>query len=150
MKTSSDERLRAALVAVRDCADAMEAQAAGLLQVVPELSIDDELRTTVRELSVGLKDTAGRVMFELALLEAEISEGKADVTAVLRRLANLDSVMLAALDGSADVAGQVEDAAERDADSEPAFVLVMQAIGLMLQKLDAARAATAALQQARR
>jgi hypothetical protein len=104
----------------------------------------------LRELTLRLKDTAGRVMFELALLEAEINEGRADVTAVLRRLANLDSVLLAALDGSADVAGQVEGAAERDADSEPAFVLVMQATRVMLQKFDCARAATQALEQARR
>jgi hypothetical protein len=137
--------LRAAFAAVRDCADTMETHAESLLQALPEMSMDETLRPTVVELSAGLKDTAGRVMFELALLQVEFSEGKADVATAVQRLSNLDSTMMTALDASADVVSQLEKAAERDEDNEPAFALVMQATRMMLRKFGNARAATEVL-----
>ena len=76
--TSSAKRtlLSAAIAAVRDCADTMETQATGLKQALPELSLDGESQAAVLELASGLKDTAGRVTFELALLQAELGEGE--------------------------------------------------------------------------
>jgi len=79
------------------------------------------------------------VTFELALLEAE--SGKNPV----RRLIGLDATMMDALAPLAELAGALERAAERDAAQERAFVLVIEATGEMLQALDRARAATAAL-----
>jgi hypothetical protein len=134
--------LAAAIGAVRDCADAMETQAAGLLRALPELSMDERLRPAVLEWSAGLKDTSARVMFELALLQVEISEGKADVATAVQRLSNLDSTMMTVLDASADVLSKLEAAAERDEEYEPAFALVMQAVRVMLRKFATARAAT--------
>jgi hypothetical protein len=140
--------VRAALAAVRDCAETMENQATSLLQALPELSMNEELRPAVLELSGGLKDTSGRVAFELALLQAELSEGKAMVAAVVQRLSNLDSTMMTALDASADIVSQLEVAAEHDEQNEPAFVLVIEAVGVLLQALETAKAATQALQVA--
>jgi hypothetical protein len=45
------------------------------------------------------------------------------------------------------VVEQLEAAAERDEAHEPAFVLVIEAVGTLLQALENARAATGALQQ---
>jgi hypothetical protein len=145
--TSGAERnlLRAAIAAVRDCADTMETQAIGLKQALPELSLDGESQAAVLELAAGLKDTAGRVTFELALLQAELGESEMSSTAVVQRLSNLDSTMMTALDAVADVAGQLEKAAERDERYEPAFVLVIEATGVMLQGIEKAKAATQAL-----
>jgi hypothetical protein len=134
--------LAAAIGAVRNCADAMDAQAAALLRALPALAMDERLRPTVLEWSAGLKDTAARVMFELALLQTEIGERKADVATAVQRLSNLDSTMMTVLDASADVLSKLEAAAERDEEHEPAFALVMQAVREMLRKFGTARAAT--------
>jgi hypothetical protein len=137
--------LSAAIAAVRDCAETMESQATGLEQALPELSLDGESQAAVLELASGLKDTAGRVTFELALLQAELGEGEMPDTAVVQRLSNLDSTMMTALDAVADVAGQLEKAAELQEQCEPPFALVMQAARVMLRKFGNARAATQVL-----
>ena len=148
--TSGDQKtlLRAAIAAVRDCAETMETQAESLLLALPELSMNEELRPAVLKLSSVLKDTASRVTFELALLQAEIREDKADAAAVVRRLSNLDSTLMTVLDGSTDVASQLEKAADQDEDNELAFALVMQATEVMLQRVGNARAATQLLRPA--
>jgi hypothetical protein len=137
--------LSAAIAAVRDCAETMETQAMGLEQALPELSLDGESQAAVLELASGVKDTAGRVTFELALLQAELGEGEMPDTAVVQRLSNLDSTMMTALDAVADVAGQLEKAAELQEQCEPPFALVMQAARVMLRKFGNARAATQVL-----
>jgi hypothetical protein len=137
--------LWAAIAAVRECADTMETQATGLKQALPKLSLDGESQAAVLELASGLKDTAGRVTFELALLQAELGEGEMPSTAVVQRLSNLDSTMMTALDAVADVAGQLEKAAELQEQYEPPFALVMQAARVMLRKFGNARAATQVL-----
>jgi len=146
--TDTPVLMRAAMAAVRDCADTMETVADKLLLALPELSIDEELRPAVLKLCSGLKDTAGRVTFELALLQTQIDTGQVDAAAVVQRLSNLDSTMMTALDSSTDVAGQLEKAAEREETHEPAFALVMQATRVMLRKFGTARAATLVLRPA--
>jgi hypothetical protein len=123
----------------------METQATSLQQALPELSLDGKWQATVLELAAGLKDTADRVTFELALLQAEIGEGEMPDTAVVQRLSNLDSTMMTALDAVADVAGQLEKAAEPQEQCEPPFALVMQSARVMLRKFGNARAATQVL-----
>jgi hypothetical protein len=137
--------LSAAIAAVRDCADTMETQATGLTQALPELSLDGESQAAVLELASGLKDTAGRVTFELALLQAKLGEGEMPDRAAVQRLSNLDATMMTALDAVADVAGQLEKAAELQEQCEPPFALVMQAARVMLRKFGNARAATQVL-----
>jgi len=130
---------RAALAAARDCADTLEAQAAGVVRALGDVPMDAGLRAQTVEHCATLADRAGRVTFELALLEAE--SGKNPV----RRLIGLDATMMDALAPLAELADALERAAERDAAQERAFVLVIEATGEMLQALDRARAATAAL-----
>ena len=145
MKRSSDNVLRVALAAVRDCADTMETQAVSLLEALPTVPMDDELRTRALELNAGLKDASSRVTFELALLQAEMGEGKAEAASAVQRLAGMDAVMMGAGAAMADVADELQKAAELDEVYERSFVLVIEATAAMLQGLEKAKAATQAL-----
>ena len=140
--------LQAAIAAVRDCADTMEAQAGDLLQALPTLPMDEALRPEALQISAGLRDAASRVTFELALLQAELAEGKADVATAIERLSGMDATMMQALAALPDTVDQLEKAAERDEAHEPAFVLVIEATSVMLQGLRTAKAATEALGEA--
>jgi hypothetical protein len=155
MEKSSDTRamtardsktlLRTAITAVRKCADTMEAQVGSLLQALPTVPMNEELRASALELIAGLKDASGRVMFELALLQAELGEGKAEAASAVQRLAGMDAVMMGAVAAMADVADELETAAERDETNERSFVLVIEATAAMLQGIEKAKAATQAL-----
>jgi len=149
MERSSNNLLRAAIAAVRDCADTMETQAAGLLEALPKVPMNEGLRTSALELSAGLKDASGRVTFELALLQAELAEGKADAATAVQLLAGMDALMMGAVAAMADVADELEKAAERDETNERSFVLVIEATGAMLQGLEKAKATSQALDAAR-
>ena len=133
---------RAAIAAVRDCADTMEDRAASLLKSLPDVPMEDALRATVVDLGARLRDASSRVTFELALLQAELGEDKADDAAAVNRLSMMDATMMGVLEDVPDVVDQLEKAAERDEQYEPAFVLVIEAAGVMLQALEKARAAT--------
>lgn len=134
--------LRAAMTAVRDCAETMEAQAASLLQALLRLPMDEGLRARAMERVDRLKDASGRVMFELALLQAEVGEGKAEAAKVVERLTGMDAVMMDALATLTDVVAELEKAAERDEANESAYVRVIEAMGVLLQGLKTAKAAT--------
>jgi hypothetical protein len=140
--------IRAAMAAVRDCAAQVEDRAGSLLLALPKMPMDEGLRATAIELSAGLKDTAGRVTFELALLQAQLGEDKVDGATVVRTLSSMDAALMDALAGLADVVDELEAAAERDERNERAFVLVIEAAGVMLQGLEKAKAATQALRAA--
>jgi hypothetical protein len=148
--TTGDRKtsLHAAMAAVRDCADQMETQAASLLQALPGMPMNERLRVTAIELSAGLRDASSRVTFELALLQAELGEARADAATVVRTLSSLDATMMGALAGLAEVVEKLEKAAERDEGTERPFVLMIEATGVMLQDLEKARAATQALSAA--
>ena len=133
---------RAAIAAVRDCADTIEDRSANLLQSLQDVPVEESLRTTVADLGARLRDASSRVTFELALLQAELGEDKVDGAAAVNRLSMMDATMMAALEAVPDIVDQLEKAAERDEQFEPAFVLVIEAAGVMLQALDEARAAT--------
>lgn len=136
-----------ALSAVRKCADTMEAQAKRLLESLPDLPMDGSLRAKALALGATLKDTANRALFEVALLQGELDAREADVAAAIRRLAAVDAAMMEVVAAAADVVEQLEKAAERDEAHEAAFVTVIEAVGVMLQALDEARAATSALER---
>lgn len=150
MTNDQQALLRAAIVAIRHCADAMEAQAAGLLEALPKAAISDALRANALELTAGLKDASGRVTFELALLQAQLADKKAVAATAVKRLSAMDATMMAAVAALTDVVDQLEEAAERDERYEPAFVLVIEATGALLQALGEVRAATEALGAAMR
>jgi hypothetical protein len=147
MTNKSDTQLlvRAAIAAVRGCADTMDAQAAGLQQALPAVPMTDELRTDVMRQVAALKDTSGRVTFELALLQSQLADGQSDDAAAVQRLSGMDAAMLAPMSALADVVEGLESAAERDETHERAFVLVIEAIGILMQGLERARTATQAL-----
>ena len=107
--------------------------------------MDATLRAKALEVGAALKDASNRVMFELALLQSELSEGKADAAETLRRLSGLDAAMMSVVVGATDLVDQMGKAAERDEQQEPAFVLVIDAVGILLQELERAKAATGAL-----
>jgi hypothetical protein len=145
MERSSNTLLRAAMAAVRDCADTMETQAASLLEALPTVPMDEGLRASALELSAGLKDASSRVTFELALLQAELGEGKAEAASAVQRLAGMDALMMGAVAAMADVVDELEKTAERDETHERSFVLVIEATGAMLQGVEKAKATTQAL-----
>lgn len=128
----------------------MERQSESLRRALSDLPMDAELRGRALDSSAALKDTSSRVMFELALLQSEIDEGKADTAASLRRLSVLDAAMMEVVAGAAELVDRLEQAAERDEQLEPAFVIVIEAVGLLMRELEKARAATAAMAQAAR
>jgi hypothetical protein len=137
--------LRAAMAAVRDCAESLDAQAASLQQQLPPVAIDAKLRDAALELCAGLKDVSSRVIFELALLQTELDAGTIPVATAVERLTHLDASMMNAVAAMTDVVDQLETAAEHDERYEPAFVLAIEATGAMLQALEQAKAATEAL-----
>jgi hypothetical protein len=142
-KTSERQTLlRAAIAAVRDCADTIEQGAVSLLQSLQGVSMEDSQRAKVADLCANLRDASSRVTFELALLQTELGEEKADVESAVQRLSRMDATMMGALESVPDVIDQLEKSAERDEQYEPAFVLVIEAAGVMLQSLDRAKAAT--------
>lgn len=134
-----------AVSAVRRCADTLERQSEGLRRALADLPMDAGLRAGALELSAALKDTSSRVMFELALLQTEIDQGRADAATSLRRLSGLDAAMMNVLAGATDLVEGLEQAAERDQQHEPAFVIVIEAVGVLMQELEEARRATGAL-----
>lgn len=138
-------QVRAAIAAVRDCADTMEAQAEGLWQAMPAVSMPADLRVTAMTHIAGLRETSGRVTFELALLQAEVGEAKVDTATVVQGLSHLDAAMMAAVAVLTDVVDRLESAAEDDEAHERAFVLVIEAIGVLLQAIGKAKSATQAL-----
>jgi len=149
MTASNGQALqRAAVAAVRHCATQVEDRAESLLQALPKVPMDETLRAKALELSAVLKDTSGRVTFELALLQVQLDEGKVDAATALQTLSRLDATLMDELAAMADVVDQLESAAERDSGHEGAFVLVIEATGVMLQGLEKAKAATEELRAA--
>ncbi|HSQ70356.1 MAG TPA: hypothetical protein VLM41_09740 [Steroidobacteraceae bacterium] len=142
------ELISEAAVAVQACADEFDERAKGLLEQLPQLPMEEGLRAAAMQLCAGLKDTAGRVMFELSLLKAQLDERKADAGSAVRRLSRMDGAMMDALAPVADIVDKLEADAERDEQNERAFVLVIEASGTMLQRLDEAKTATQALRAA--
>ena len=123
----------------------MENSADGLLRALPTMPMDEILRASSLETGTSLKDTAGRVEFEVALLQAQLGEGKTNVPNVIKALSSMDATIMGALASAADVVDELEAAAERDERNEPPFVMMIEATGVMLQGLEKAKAATEAL-----
>lgn len=148
--TPGDENhmLRSAMIAVRDCAETMDRCAVSLLEALPAIPIDEALRVSALEQSAGLKDAASRAMFELAMLQTGIGEATADAKGAVPRLAAIESTLMATVVAMTAVLERLETAAEGDVRQERAFVLVIEALGAILQSFKTAKAATQALRAA--
>lgn len=138
----------AAVSAVRECADTMASQAEWLQRALPDLVMGETLRASALKWSQALRDTSQRVMFELALLQAQLSEGRAEPAVVLRRLSGLDAAMMDVVAGSTELVEQLEKAAESDEAQEPAFVVVIEMVARLMAGCESAQAATRALRDA--
>jgi len=87
-------------------------------------------------------------MFELALLQTEIAEGKTDIATAVQRMSVMDALMMLTVAGMAAVVDELEKAAERDEQYEPAFVRVIEATGVLMRGIEEARVATEGLRAA--
>lgn len=128
----------------------METQAVSLGQALPTLSLPAVLRATATESVAVLRETSGRVTFATSLLQAELAaKGRpVDAAVVVQGLAQMDAAMLMAVSPMADLVERLERAAEADEACEPAFVAVIEAVGMMLEAVERARSATEALRAA--
>jgi len=77
-----------------------------------------------------------------------MAEGTAAAGTVVQRLSSMDALMMRGVAAMADVVDALEKAAEHDETNERAFVLVIEATGIMLQALEKAKSATQALSAA--
>ena len=77
--------------------------------------------------------------------DADALKGKAKAASAVQRLAGMDALMMDAVAAMADVADELEKAAELDETYERSFVMVIEATAAMLQGLEKAKAATQAL-----
>ena len=134
--------VQVAIAAVRECADSLGGRAETLGRALPPLRMDELLRAGAMELSAALSDTAVHVTADLALLQIEIADGRADVATVASRLSGLDQAMMRAVASAAELADELEAAAKRDETIGPVFELVIEAVGVMLQDLARAEAET--------
>ena len=148
MVGATNAAMRAVMTVVRECADTMDAQAKGLREALAAVPMGAPLRTKAVDLCAGLTDTAGRVTFELALMASEWSGDQSERAGVVQHLVGLEAAMMDALAQLTELADELESAAERDEQNERAFVLVIEATGVMLQGLEKARAAADALVRA--
>jgi hypothetical protein len=135
---------------VRDCADSLETQAVNLGRALPVLQMPGVLRATATESVAGLREASGRVTFATSLLQAELTEKghPVDAAVIVRSLAQMDAAMLQAIAPMADLVERLERAAEADEACEPAFVAVIEAVGLMLEAVERAKSATEVLREA--
>lgn len=150
-QTESERALiRSAIAGVRDCADSMEAQAGSLAQALSTLLMPEALRGTTTEALAGLRETSGRVTFATALLQAELAASGYSVNAaeVAQGLAQMDAAMMASVVPMADLVERLERAAEANETCEPAFVVVIEAVGMLLEAVERAKSATEALRAA--
>jgi hypothetical protein len=137
-----------AVSAVRDCADTMASQAEWLQRALPDLVMGETLRASALKWSESLRDTSQRAMFELALLQAQLSEDRADPALVLRRLSGLDAAMMDVVAGSTELVEQLEKVAESDEAQEPTFAVVIEMVARLMAGCESAQAATRALRDA--
>ena len=138
-----EDATAAAISAIRACSNTLAIEADRLQQALPDLVMEEALRGRAFEWSDALRDTAQRVLFELALLQAESGEGRrAEPAAVIRRLSGLDAATMEVVAASTGLIEELEVAAERDEAQEPAFVFVIEMVTRLMTACESAQAAT--------
>ena len=142
-----ERRQKAALEAVRECAQVIESRCGGLLAAVPSWQMDDAPRATLSGLCAQSTDTVRRVQFELALLSQQLADRKATPAGVLQLLTQVEATVMDGLAGFADVVDELEAEAERDERIEPAFIGTIEALGEMMRSFQHAKEATEAFRK---
>lgn len=135
-------RRQAALEATGRCALRMRELAGDLLGALPAAQMDDGLRDTTVVLCRRLEGISRDVDAELEALQVSLGDLEASDETVAGSLSGIDATWMGVLAGLADVVEKLEDDAEHDPAVEPAFVLVIEAVGAMLHEFQSAKDAT--------
>lgn len=137
-----------AIADVRDCAMLMRANAAGLQKELPKVRVDENLRAATRGLCERLSEVSSGVVSGVGELRDAVLSAELDAAGVLRDLSGMEEQMMDVLAGFAELVDKLEQAGERDERCEPAFVLVIETAGNLLQRFQAAKTSTDLLRSA--
>ena len=140
--------LPAAIAAVTECAAQMLAEATQLQERLQTLRLPALQAEEVPALALTLDAEAVGALGVLKELRAATESGYLNAAEVLRVLTEIDARMMGALAELVELSGGLEKAAETDERCEPAFVLVIEAAGRLLQGFQTAQVATQALRVA--
>ena len=97
-----------------------------------------DTQTLLRAAMAAVRDCAGT-------MDTQATSLLQSLLTVVERQTGMDALMMRAVGAMTDVVDQLEQTAERDEANEGAFVLVIEAIGVLLQALEKAKTATLAL-----
>ena len=137
-----------AIADVRDCAVQMRAGAASLQKELPKVRMEENLRAATQGLCERLSEVSSDVAAEVGVLRDAALTAELDAAGILGELSGLEATMMSVLAGFAELVEKLEQAGERDERCEPAFVLVIEAAGGLLQRFQTAKASTDALRAA--
>lgn len=137
-----------AIADVRDCALQMRASADNLQKELPRARVDENLRAAAKALCGRLAQVSSDAVSAVGEQRDAALGPELDSVAILRVLSDIEARMMDVLAGFADLVEKLEAAAERDERCEPAFVLVIEAAGGLLQRFQIAKASTDALRAA--
>jgi hypothetical protein len=140
--------LPAAIAAVTEFAAGMQSEATQLQERLQALRLPEPMAEEVPALALALDADAVGSLGVLKELRSATESGYLNAADVLRVLTELDARLMGALSGLVDLSGRLEKAAETDERCEPAFVLVIEAAGRLLEGFKPAQAATRSLRDA--
>ena len=140
--------LPAAIAAVTECAAGMLNEATQLQERLKALRLPEPMADEVPAQALALDAEAVGALGVLKELRSATESGYLNAAEVLRVLTEIDARMMGALSGLVELSGRLEKAAEMDERCEPAFVLVIEAAGRLLEGFKPAQAATRALRDA--
>jgi uncharacterized protein with von Willebrand factor type A (vWA) domain len=123
----------------------MAASAQSLRKASAGVRMEQPVRNRTLELCAQLSEVAGEVAAGLAGLDEVSAKSVDEIREVLRTLTALEAQMIQALSGFTGLVETLEQAAERDEANEPAYVLVVEAAGALLQSFEQAKSATETL-----
>jgi hypothetical protein len=137
-----------AIADVRDCAVQMRASAESLQKELPGVRVDENLRAAAKGLCERLSRVASDATSAVGEQRDVALSAEPDAAGILAALSGIEATMMDVLAGFAELVEKLEAAAERDERCEPAFVLVIEAAGGLLQRFQTAKASTDALRAA--
>lgn len=134
-----------AIADLRDCAVQMRASAESLQEELPRLRMDENLRAAAKGLCERLSRVASDTVSAVGEQRDAALSAEPDAAGILSALSGIEATMMDVLSGFAELVEKLEAAAERDERCEPAFVLVIEAAGGLLQRFQTAKESTDAL-----
>jgi len=132
---------------VRECGAQMGARAQALRAASPGVRMAAAERSRTLELCDQLSAVASEVASGVAGLDAVNATSADELQEVLRTLSTLEAEVMQVLAAFTSLVDSLEQAAERDEASEPAYALVIDAAAGMLNSFEKAKSATEALRE---